>query len=111
MLALGTSFLGFGSYMHDHDKNMGSGKGPGDMGEPCEPQCFFAMSVDPSLILMNPALGGAEAVGAWAGDSLAKAAQTWAGVTLTISGGGSQVMPEVPTSPFLTGAVGLELRR
>ena len=98
MLALGTSFLGFGSYTHDHDKTMGDDHHKETGSEACEPQCFFTMSLDPSLILLNDALGGEDAVRAWAGDSYGKAAQTWAGVTLTISGGGSQVMPEVPTS-------------
>lgn len=107
MLALGTSFLGFGSYTHDHDKTMGDDHHKETGSEACEPQCFFAMSLDPSLILLNDALGGEEAVRTWAGDSYGKAAQTWAGVTLTISGGGSQVMPEVITSPFMTGALGM----
>ena len=107
MLALGTSFLGFGSYTHDHDKTMGDDHHKETGSEACEPQCFFAMSLDPSLILLNDALGGEDAVRAWAGDSYGKAAQTWAGVTLTISGGGSQVMPEVITSPFMTGALGM----
>jgi hypothetical protein len=107
MLALGTSFLGFGSYTHDHDKTMGDDHHKETGSEVCEPQCFFTMSLDPSLILLNDALGGEEAVRTWAGDSYGKAAQTWAGVTLTISGGGSQVMPEVITSPFMTGALGM----
>ena len=63
MLALGTSFLGFGSYTHDHDKTMGDDHHKETGSEACEPQCFFAMSLDPSLIMVNPALGGEEAGG------------------------------------------------
>ena len=73
MLALGTSFLGFGSYTHDHDKTMGDDHHMDDAhhketgSEACEPQCFFTLSLDPSLIMMNDALGGEDAVRMWAG--------------------------------------------
>ena len=79
----------------------------------CEPQCFFALSLDPSVILRSPALGEEADVRTWAGDSYDKAGKTWAGVTLTISGGDRDTAlqvatPEVPTSPFLgMGALGM----